>query len=108
MLGVELRPERERVRVVADGELDLATAPALDDQLRELHRAGFAHVVVDLRRLTFIDCAGLRALLDAHARAAADSTKLTLLGGPPVRRLLALTGADRQLPLDTSAESSDA
>ena len=48
------------------GELDLLTAPVLHERI-----GGFlaerARLVVDLSRLTFLDSAGLRTLLLAHA-----------------------------------------
>ena len=41
-----------------DGELDIATAPALERLLREIERDRWPTVVVDLRQLSFIDPAG--------------------------------------------------
>ena len=103
-LRTEIRPERDCVRVVLAGELDLSTAPGLQAQLRELHQAGCAHIVLDLRPLAFIDCAGLRVLLGAHARAEETATQLTVCCGPgQVMRVLALTGVDHQLQLTAPA-----
>ena len=54
-----VRPAREEVRIQALGELDLASAPILDEQVRELRGAGFTQMAIDLRRVTFIDLAGV-------------------------------------------------
>ncbi len=62
---VEVRTEGARVVVALHGELDLATAPELDDVLTQ--HAG-AELVVDLEDLTFLDSSGLAVLLRATAR----------------------------------------
>lgn len=58
---VEIRPERGCVRVLPVGEVDLGTAPVLADCLRELIDVGFERIRLDLSRLSFLDCASLRA-----------------------------------------------
>ena len=77
-------------RVVLEGELDLATAPTLELELDRLDwRSGL--VLVDLRRLTFIDLAGMRILLAAHARARRHGGELAIVRGPRiVERLVRL------------------
>ena len=55
--------------VVPTGELDLATAPALEDALGRAFDGGSGRVVLDLRELEFIDSSGLRTLLTARRRA---------------------------------------
>ncbi|MGH2909214.1 MAG: STAS domain-containing protein [Solirubrobacteraceae bacterium] len=95
--------------MVAVGELDLATAPLLEDQLRDVTDAGFAHIVLDLRGLTLIDCAGLRVLLGAHARAGETATQLTVRCDPgQVARVLALTGVDHHLHTVAPAVAGEA
>ena len=62
------------------GELDLATAPALRSALDEA--LTFARLVVlDVRGLTFADCAGVHVVVDAHAQSHAAGTRLVLIGG---------------------------
>ena len=70
--------------VVPQGELDLGTAPDLEAVLAT--QSG--PVVVDLRKLSFIDLTGLRVLLDADARSRQDGMNLRFIPGPMVRRLL--------------------
>lgn len=97
-MKVEVRPEREGVRVVAVGELDLAVADGLEQRLAQVHSDGFQQIVLDLRQLTFMDLNGLRRILrwDAHARRNGNSFDL-IQGPPAVRRLLELTRADARL-----------
>jgi anti-sigma B factor antagonist len=68
--------------VVPTGELDLATAPALDGALtRAFHSAERARVVLDLRELEFIDSSGLRTLLTARRRADDAGARFSLVAG---------------------------
>jgi len=78
--------------VHAAGELDLATAPQLEQTLREAHL--YARLVVlDLRELTFMDSSGVHVILDAARGARQASGRLILVRGPAhIDRLLALTG----------------
>lgn len=83
--------------VAAAGEIDIATAAALRRRLvvaLDRHPA----VAVDMSAVTFIDCAGLRALLAARHHADRHGRRLAVLNpSRPVRRLLTLTRLDRYL-----------
>ena len=72
--------------VVLEGDLDVATARELEAVLAT--RSG--PVVVDLRKLSFIDLAGLRMLLEADARSRQNGMNLRFIPGPVVRRLFEL------------------
>lgn len=93
------RTEHEGDSVVLSlfGELDLASAPSLEKQVKRLQWAGADVVVIDLSGLAFIDSAGLHVLLRAQRRAQAG--RLVLLRGPRrVHRVFELSGVDAQLP----------
>ncbi|WP_410592526.1 STAS domain-containing protein [Amycolatopsis sp. lyj-23] len=67
------------------GDIDAATVGTLDEALATAGR-----LVVDLSRVAFLSCAGVRALLEANAR-----TELAVVfGGHAVTRSLEATGAD--------------
>lgn len=87
------------------GELDLASAPALEQELDKALSGYAGPVVVDLRELEFIDSTGLSVLVKAHQRAQeADRDFGLVKGGPQVQRLLSLTGLEDRL---TVAETPD-
>ena len=68
--------------VVPTGELDLATAPALEGALaRAFEAAGDGNVVLDLRELEFIDSSGLRTLLTARRQAEDAGQQFSLVAG---------------------------
>jgi anti-anti-sigma factor len=86
--------------VALDGELDIATAPPLEQLLTELERDRWPTVVFDLRQLSFIDSSGIRALLSAHRRIGRLGGRLVVRHPARcVRRTLAAIGADRILDL---------
>jgi anti-anti-sigma factor len=80
------------------GELDIASAPALRDQLLSLLRPGSSRLVIDLSRVSFCDASGLAVLVNTARRA-------RLLGGflrlaavsPQVGQVLNITGLNRHL-----------
>jgi anti-sigma B factor antagonist len=53
------------VIVRAVGELDVASAPSFEEELRHALATDASTIVVDLARVTFMDSTGLRALLVA-------------------------------------------
>jgi anti-sigma B factor antagonist len=68
--------------VVPTGELDLATAPALEAALlRAFQAARAGSVVLDLRELDFIDSSGLRTLLTARRQAENAGAAFSLVAG---------------------------
>lgn len=93
-------PEADGCRVVPSGELDLVTAPSLEQALRDADGRGRGPVILDLGELSFMDSSGLAVVLRAVRRDQADRGRLTVRPGDgPVLRLLKLTGALEWLPL---------
>jgi anti-sigma B factor antagonist len=94
-------------RVVLEGELDIATTPRADAELRRVEQNGARVIVLDLRQLTFMDSTGLRLLVAADARARDAGHRLAIVRGPPaVHRVLEITGLDAKL--DVIADPADA
>ncbi len=81
-------PEGEQVAVVPAGDLDLASVDELEREVRELRRLGVDRLVIDLRRVQFLDSSGLRLLLGLGDDARRDGHHLTLLPGPPEVELI--------------------
>src|SRR3954469_20354065 len=83
------RPGGIRVLTLV-GDIDAATVGTLEEALATGDR-----LVVDLSRVAFLSCAGVRSLLQANAR-----TELAVvLGGHAVARSLEATGADLVLKI---------
>jgi anti-sigma B factor antagonist len=96
---VEVHPEREAVRVVPVGEIDLATVGHVDERIRELRDAGFQNFVLDLRRVTFLDSSGLRLILSWDADARENGITFGLIRGTAaVQRVFEVAGLAAKLP----------
>lgn len=92
--SVETLAETGSTVVRATGEIDVATAPQIEDRLLALIDAGGA-VTLDLNDVTFIDSSGLRALVTARQKADERSVEFSLAGrSAAVDRLLEVTGLD--------------
>ena len=91
-VGVVTQELEGAVRVALSGELDVATAPSVEERLVELE-GGAERIVLDLRELSFIDSTGLSLLIntDSRARKAGRAVTIVAAGGTP-RRLLETTG----------------
>lgn len=88
--------------VSASGELDLASAPQFEQTVDEALKHALL-VIIDLRALTFIDSAGLHAVIDADARARENEQRLVLIRGSGqvgcLFDLVGLTGRLKMLDL---------
>ncbi|RKQ86658.1 anti-anti-sigma factor [Solirubrobacter pauli] len=83
------------VRIALRGELDLAHAYTFDEELRRVEDMRPTTVVLDLRKLTFLDSCGLARLLAARRRARRSGHRLLLVRGPAtIQRLFALSAVD--------------
>jgi anti-anti-sigma factor len=90
----------ETTVVVLEGELDIATTPGAEEELRRVEMNGARVIVLDLRGLTFMDSTGLRLLVAADARARDAGRRLVVVRGPaPVHRVLEITGLDGKLEM---------
>jgi anti-sigma B factor antagonist len=84
--------------VSLSGELDMATAPSVEERLEQLNGGDPpGRLVLDLRGLRFIDSTGLSLLMNADNRARKAGRRVTIVSGTGApRRLLETTGlADR-------------
>jgi anti-sigma B factor antagonist len=82
-----------RVAVVAlNGELDLAGAAALEQELARLESELPAALVIDLRGVEFMDSSGLRVIAVASVRAEEAGRRLAIVpGNDQVMRVFEVT-----------------
>ena len=93
-----LSPERARVRVRLEGELDLSTAATFQHAVIELMESGWSSILVDLGGLTFMDSSGLRTAFELDDEASRRGIALQLTGATDeIRRLFTLTGLSARL-----------
>lgn len=89
------------------GEIDLATAHHLRYWLDSLAALAAPAYVVDLRPVSFVDSAGLGAVLSLRRRVVADGAAFAVVCAPGTRRLLRAHGSLELLdPADTVPEAT--
>ena len=107
--SIELAEHDGRVEVVPRGELDMASAPELEQTIMPRIQDG-KWVVLDLRSLDFIDSSGLRVVVGAHRAAEAGAGRFTCIRGTPgstVHRIVEIAGIDGVIEMiDDPADAS--
>jgi stage II sporulation protein AA (anti-sigma F factor antagonist) len=99
MLDIETVASEGRQTLVLGGELEITTAGKLQSLVVRLCADGARSVALDITRLTFMDSAGLQAILSAH-RVCRDHGMGFMLSPPRgvVRRVFEITGMMYALP----------
>jgi anti-sigma B factor antagonist len=97
------------LRAIVSGEVDIATASVMQDQIKEARDAGGAsNLVLDLAEVQFMDSSGLRVIVQLHQQLAAEHGALVLVGARgDVQNVLALTGLDRHLAIASTLEEAN-
>jgi anti-anti-sigma factor len=92
--------------VTVSGELDLDTAEQLSQALRS-PEAQAPTVILDLRKVTFIDSSGLSVVVGEHQRASAADCRFAVAvgGAPAVQRLFDLSGLAGAIMLVSDPDS---
>ena len=99
-LSVGIDQEDGSLVLRASGEIDIATAKTLREELLRAFSSDTVPLVLDLTAVSFIDSAGLRLLLWAAGRSPEDGDRLRIVcGSGAVRRMIEMTGLERSLPL---------
>lgn len=89
------------------GELDIASAPALREQLLSLLRPGYSRLVIDMSKVTFADASGIAVLVSTARRARLLRGFLRLAAvSPPTRQVLHITGLDRNLAIFPTVQAA--
>jgi anti-anti-sigma factor len=104
-MSIEIVERDGAVIVVVDGEVDMCAAAEFKASLARAGATTARAIVVDLDRVSFMDCAGAHVLLQFSVSDAGRNRLALTCGSPQVQRLLELSGVRRYL---TFVVSSDA
>jgi anti-sigma B factor antagonist len=98
---VSVKDDGGQSTVVVEGEVDVATAPALRDELYRLIERGSSTIVVDLAGMDFIDSTGLGVFVGALKRAREGGGAIELRGlQPSARKVFDITGLSSAFTID--------
>ncbi|WP_069167814.1 STAS domain-containing protein [Nocardia altamirensis] len=88
------------------GEVDLATAPALENSIEAILNGKPAALIIDLTDVSFLASAGMAVLVATHQRAG-DATKIAVVAdGPATSRQLRMTSLDQVFALHSTLEAA--
>ena len=105
-LSIDVRRDTDRVVIVLEGELDMATAPRLQGAIDDPGVASMPSIVIDLRQLQFIDSTGLRVILAALQASRERGQEFAITrGSAQVERLLSITGVAEHMRAIDSPEA---
>ena len=105
-LTLSVHPGDHGTTARVGGEIDVCVAEPLQDALLRIMRTHTPRLLLDLREVSFIDCAGLRALMLTRRRAALRGGSVHLIGASAaVRRVLDLAGLQDAFPICGPSET---
>ena len=106
-VGWETSDRADGVHVQLTGELDISSASGVESRLMEVEERAPERLLLDLRRVNFIDSTGLSMIINADGRAKKAGRRLTIVSGDGVpRRILRTVGLEDRL--DVLSEPPDA
>lgn len=98
-VAIQIESHGDAVVVDVRGDLDLVTAPDLNDALATATDENGAAIVVDLSKVDFIDSSGLSVLVNLNRSTTRAGRMLALVSAKPrVQNTFAITGLTSVLP----------
>ena len=106
--GLSCRAEHDGYVVAAlRGELDIASAPALREQLLSLLRRASSRLIIDLSAVGYADASGLAVLVSSGRRAGLLGGSLRLAApSPAVATVLSATGLNQHLDIFPTVQAA--
>ncbi len=106
-LGLEVSDRDGWAVVAVQGEVDVATAPRLREQLIDLVSNGGTRIVVDLERVDFIDSTGLGVLVGALKRVRTNDGELSLVCTEArILKVFEITGLTKVFAIHSSVDEA--
>jgi anti-sigma B factor antagonist len=101
-VGWDTSERADGFHVELSGELDISSAASVESRLLELEQRAPAWLILDLRKVNFIDSTGLSMIINADGRAKKAGRKLTIVSGDGVPlRILRTVGLEERLDVVT-------
>jgi anti-sigma B factor antagonist len=104
--NIEERSEQGTTVVAVSGEIDVATAPQLQECLHSLIAGGKTTLILDLLSVTFLDSTALGVLVGALKRCREEGGDLHLVvTDPRIIKIFEITGLTTVFPIADSLAS---
>lgn len=106
-LTLYVRPSGSGALVRIEGEIDVCVADRLQELLLRITRAHGPRLLLDLSAVSFMDCAGLRALVLTLRHSEQRGWSMHVIAASAmVRKIITLTGAEDALPVRDQSGNS--
>ena len=102
MSSLEITADQQdgQTRLALAGELDIASTPEFEEGLAKAESTEPGVLVLDLRKVEFIDSTGLRAVIAADERARNAGRRFVVVRGTAaVERVFSVTQLDQRLEI---------
>ncbi|MFL5821225.1 MAG: STAS domain-containing protein [Solirubrobacteraceae bacterium] len=107
LLELDSEDRNGYVSLALRGELDISSAPQVEDALARLEAGKPSLLVIDLRSLQFMDSTGLRTVVSADTRARDQGRRVAVVRGPDsVDRIFSVTRLDERLQIVDEPEAA--
>jgi anti-anti-sigma factor len=104
---LHVRQDRGYTVLEFRGEIDIVAAAEIGPRLDDATAGPGPRIVIDLTRIEFFDCSGLRLLYRARGRVLGRGGQLHLVCAHPLTlRILRATGLSRLLPPATTLDAA--
>ncbi|QIS07587.1 anti-sigma factor antagonist [Nocardia brasiliensis] len=88
------------------GEVDLATAPALESSIEAILDGKPAALIIDLTAVSFLASAGMAVLVATHQRAGTTTAIAVVADGPATSRQLRMTNLDQVFAVHSTLQAA--
>lgn len=107
LASFRVEAQRNGAVVIASGEIDIFTAPALREALLSASRVS-ARVAVDMTGVSFLDSSGLAVLIESLKAGDGEPEASPRLVGPPppVRKILDITCLSQRLLIHETVDEA--
>lgn len=106
-ITVATREEAGRSVIEVSGEVDVHTAPELDDALTAVVENGNYQIVVDLSAVDFLDSTGLGVLVKTLKRVREHSGSLAVVATTDrISKVFRITGLDTAISINPDLQSA--
>jgi anti-sigma B factor antagonist len=112
MTSIEISPRTLNDKIEAievDGEIDIHTAPRVDEAVNRAIDADCRRLILDLDRVSYIDSSGLVVLINTFKRMQVKNGKVVFVcSNPHILKVLELTGLSQVMTIFKTQDAATA
>lgn len=107
-MKISQEPAGQGVKLILAGELTLQNCPEIESALKKIAQTKTECVIVDMRKVDYVDSSGLRLLVDYHHQISALGGKLIIFGATRnVKKVMQVTHLDQVFTLQDEPDTEN-